>query len=275
MKLGVCSWSLRPSSAEALADDVERVGLAHVQLALDPLARGHWEPAATRDALAARGVSLLSGMLATVGEDYTSLASIRETGGLRPDAHWEANRALARECAALARELELPLVSFHAGFLPHDRADPERARLLARLAELADVFAEAGVALALETGQERADTLLDVLAELDHDNLGVNFDPANMLLYDMGDPVAALEQLAPQVRQVHVKDARRTRTPGAWGEEVVVGTGEVDWRAFFDVLRAGAPGVDLVIEREAGEQRVDDVRAAAALLRELQVVPAS
>jgi len=273
MKLGVCSWSLRPASPEALAHDVGRAGLAHVQLALEPLARGAWDPEAVRDTLAARGVSLLSGMMTTVGEDYTSLATIRATGGLRPDAHWAANLATARSCARLARRLELPLVSFHAGFLPHDAADPERARLLDRLREVADVFAEAHVALALETGQERAETLLDVLAELARPNVGVNFDPANMLLYDMGDPVAALELLAPHVRQVHLKDARRTRVHGEWGEEVPVGAGEVNWPAFFAVLRERAPDVNLVIEREAGEQRVDDVRTAVALVRELHVAP--
>jgi sugar phosphate isomerase/epimerase len=66
------------------------------------------------------------------------------------------------------------------------------------------------------------------------------------------------------LRQCHIKDAQRTRTPGTWGDEVVVGTGQVDWPAFFRTLRElGFPGW-LCIEREAGTQRAADIRAARA-----------
>jgi sugar phosphate isomerase/epimerase len=189
---------------------------------------------------------------------------------VRPTAHWPANLAAARANAALARELGIGLVSFHAGFLPDDPADPERGVLVERLRAVADAFAEQGAVVALETGQETAPTLLGVLTELERATVGVNFDPANMLLYDMGDPVAALDALSPWVRQIHVKDAVRTATPGAWGREVPAGTGEVDWRAFFGVVRARDLDVDLVIEREAGDDRVGDVRAARALLDEVR-----
>jgi sugar phosphate isomerase/epimerase len=168
-------------------------------------------------------------MMSMAGEDYSSLDSIRRTGGVRPAQHWQANLAAAHENAQLARRLGAGLVTFHAGFLPHDRKDPERAVLLERLRALVDVFAAAGIEVGFETGQESAETLGDVLADLQRPRAGVNFDPANMILYDMGDPLAAVRALAPRVKQIHVKDALRTRTPGAWGEEVRVGTGEVDW----------------------------------------------
>jgi sugar phosphate isomerase/epimerase len=61
---------------------------------------------------------------------------------------------------------------------------------------------------------------------------------------------------------VHIKDARRTKVPGTWGEEVAAGTGEVDWRAFFATLRELNYTGDFVIEREAGNQRVVDIRSA-------------
>jgi sugar phosphate isomerase/epimerase len=81
----------------------------------------------------------------------------------------------------------------------------------------------------------------------------------------MGDPIAALRALRGHVVQVHIKDAIATTTPGAWGEEVPVGTGQVDWKAFFGVLGKGA-ACDGVIEREAGEARVEDVRTARDLV---------
>jgi sugar phosphate isomerase/epimerase len=131
-----------------------------------------------------------------------------------------------------------------------------------------DVYAERGVAVGFETGQESAATLLEALADLQRPQAGVNFDPANLLLYGMDDPVAALRQLLPRVRQVHVKDARRPRSAGQWGEEVPVGTGEVPWDEFLALVRGGAPHADLMIEREAGQDRVGDIRTARDLVRE-------
>jgi sugar phosphate isomerase/epimerase len=87
-----------------------------------------------------------------------------------------------------------------------------------------------------------------------------------MILYDKGDPVEALRILAPWLRQVHIKDAVRTHIPGTWGSEVPAGTGEVDWPEFFATLRELRFAGNLVIEREAGEQRVMDIRTARDLV---------
>jgi sugar phosphate isomerase/epimerase len=257
--LGACSWSLRPRSAAALARSLRSLGLTSVQLALGPLDDPSWRPDRTLGALRAAGIAVRSAMMSMRGEDYSSLESIRATGGVRPDAHWPANRAAAERQAAFAWRLGVRLVSFHAGFLPHRRDDPVRATMLERLRTIVDVYAAHAVQVAFETGQESADTLLDVLAELDRPAAGINFDPANMLLYDVGDPVAALDRLAPHVRQIHVKDARRTRVPGTWGEEVPVGQGEVDWGGFFEVFARHRLRCDLMIEREAGDDRAGDI----------------
>jgi L-ribulose-5-phosphate 3-epimerase len=266
-RLGVCSWSLQPVSVDDLARKLNATGLGAVQLALAPLCCGDWDADLTRQRLAGGRVRIVSGMMSMAGEDYSTLDSIRSTGGLRPDAQWESNLTAATECARVAAHLELDLVSFHAGFLPHEDADPERLVLLDRLRTVIDLFADEGVHVALETGQETAGTLLGVLDELDRPTAGVNFDPANMILYGMGDPVQALELLAPHVRQIHVKDARSAVQPGSWGEEVRVGTGEVDWDAFFGLVRERLPGVNLIIEREAGTDRISDVISAAEVLR--------
>jgi sugar phosphate isomerase/epimerase len=272
--IGVCSWSLRPTTATELAERVRACGVVYVQLALGPVLKGQIPIGALRDALEDAGITPRSGMMSTVGEDYSSLESIARTGGLRPDAHWAENLRTARDEARLARELSLPLVTFHAGFLPHDPRDPERAKLVGRLRTIVDVFADQGVRLGFETGQETAETLLAFLAELDRPRAGVNFDPANMILYGMGEPVAARRALAPRVVQVHVKDALPAKKRGTWGEEVPVGTGQVDWSAFFDVLDARIPEVDLMIEREAGDQRIEDVRRARAHVAALTDAPA-
>jgi sugar phosphate isomerase/epimerase len=267
-QIGVCSWSLQPVSPDDLVRKVTSTGLSRVQLALAPLRGREWDVEETQQRLADAGLSVVSGMMSMAGEDYSTLDSIRVTGGLRPDAHWESNLASAAECARLAAHLKLDLVSFHAGFFPHERNDSEREVLADRLQRVVDVFAGEGVHVALETGQETADTLLDVLEDIDRPTVGVNFDPANMLLYGMGDPVQALDRLALHVRQIHVKDARRAAQPGSWGEEVPVGSGEVDWKAFLGLVGERLPGVKLLIEREAGADRVADVRTASDVLSE-------
>ncbi|GIX50213.1 MAG: hexulose-6-phosphate isomerase [Limisphaera sp.] len=261
-RLAVCSWSLLPGGADQLIRLLEQVDLFRVQLALDPL---HESPVAwrlTRESLAVNGVEVVSGMFTTVGEDYSTLESIRRTGGLVPDEHWEENWRRVQIVRDIARSLRIRLVTFHAGFLPEDPGDPACQRLFDRVCRVADCFGEAGIQLAFETGQETAETLAGFLTRLNRPNLGVNFDPANMILYDKGDPVQALRVLAPWLRQCHLKDARRTRVPGTWGEEVVLGTGDVDWPAFFRTLAEIGFDGDLCIEREAGNRRVEDIRAA-------------
>ena len=265
-RLAVCSWSLQPASPQDLIAKLEATGIRRVQLALDPLRESPGVWGDTAALFRQSGVTIVSGMLGCVGEDYSTLDSIRLTGGIAPDGTWEQNRKNIRATAELAQQLGLKLVTFHAGFLPHDEKDPGFAKMQRRLGEAAEAFAAAGSTLGLETGQETAADLIRLLQKLQRPNVGVNFDPANMILYDKGDPVEALRRLGPWIRQVHIKDARRTKVPGTWGAEVTVGTGEVKWPAFFATLRElNYPG-DFVIEREAGEQRVADIRAARGVV---------
>ena len=265
-RIAVCSWSLRPSGPDELIERLQRLKIARVQLALSPLVN---DPAVWGGAvgkLRSAGITIVSGMMALAGEDYSTLESIARTGGVRPDATWPANEQHAVAVAELASKDSISLVTFHAGFIPEDEADPERATLIERLQRMADIFAERRVNLAFETGQETACTLLNALTAINRPNLGINFDPANMILYDQGDPVLALERLATHVVQVHVKDAIESELPGEWGEEVQAGHGAVNWGDFFTIARGIDPPVDFVIEREAGEDREGDIACAAKLI---------
>ena len=266
-RIGVCSWSLRAETPQALVDLVRRCGLDAVQLALGPMIDGAWDEAGTRSALDTSGIAVLSGMLDMVGEDYSTLESIARTGGVKPDETWDANRRRVERAADLASRLGLGLVTTHAGFLPADKEDPVRVRMVDRLRWIADAFGAHGVRVGLETGQEPARDMLGVVEELGRDTIGINFDPANVLLYGVGEPIESFETLAPWVVQAHLKDAKPSGADGEWGEETPIGQGDVDFARLFERIDAVAPGIDLVIEREAGGERIEDVRAGAELAR--------
>jgi sugar phosphate isomerase/epimerase len=261
-RLAVCSWSLLATDPRELVEKLLSTGIHRVQLALDPLRES---PAIWGDAgriLDQAGITIVSGMFGCVGEDYSTLDSIRLTGGIAPDATWDRNLENIRATIPIAASLGLKLVTFHAGFVPHDPADPDFAKILKRLATVAEIFAAADMDAGLETGQETAEELATLLGALKCPNIVVNFDPANMLLYGKGDPIQALRLLGPSIGQVHIKDAVPSKTPGQWGEEVAVGAGMVDWPAFFTALTDADFRGDFVIEREAGTERLADIRLA-------------
>ncbi len=269
-QIGVCSWSLQATGPEDLAEKMNMLGLKKVQLGLTPHRDdpGTWE--GTQEILNKSGISIVSGMFSTIGEDYSTPEAIRKTGGIVPDQHWPENQELAQSAATLAKEIGLTLVSTHAGFLPHEPSDPDFEKLSGRVAALAQMYADIGGFLLLESGQETADTLLAFLREMVKrgiSNVTVNFDPANMILYDMDEPIEALGKLVPHVQQVHVKDAKRTTVKGDWGEEVVVGTGQVDWIAFVRTLALADYTGDYVFEREAGDDRVGDIALGIIALK--------
>jgi L-ribulose-5-phosphate 3-epimerase len=268
-RLAVCSWSLQPADSHQLLNDLKMVDVPRVQIALDPI---RTRPQAWTDfqkRCLEAGIGIVSGMFGTVGEDYSTMESIRQTGGLVPDGTWAENWQNIQAIAKLAQAMGIKLVTFHAGFLPHDHRDPAYQKMFDRIQRVADLFAEKSIELGFETGQESAATLREFLEKLQRPNVGVNFDPANMILYDKGNPIEALKTLAPWLKQCHIKDATRTRQPGTWGEEVVVGTGEVRWPQFFRTLADLGFAGYCCIEREAGSQRIKDIQAARRFVGDL------
>ena len=266
-RLAVCSWSLQPTSPAELIQRLQAIGLTRIQLDLDPFRENSTVWGAAPALFAQHGITPVSGMFRTVGEDYSTLDTIRRTGGVVPDATWDQNWRNAQVTVNNAARLHLKYVMFHAGFLPHDPRDPNFAKLIGRVRQIARLFADHGLTLGCETGQESAAALKEFLERLNEPNVAVNFDPANMLLYNNGDPVAALRVVGRWVKGVHVKDAAVTKIPGNWGDELTVGTGQVNWPAFFQTLdEINFPGW-LCFEREAGNQRVADIRAGVQFVK--------
>lgn len=272
-RIGVCSWSLRTVTLRELVAVVKAIGLSDVQLALSGLvgldaAARKAELAVLRDA----GVGILSGMIGFAGEDYSSIDTIHRTGGYVPAATFAERREVSRRAAEAAAEAGIKLVTTHVGFIPAP-TEAGYGEAMARIRQVADDFHAVGVTLGLETGQEPADRLLMFLRSLGASNVVVNFDPANMILYGAGDPITAVQLLGKHIGQVHLKDATASARPGLdWGEEVPFGSGQVDAPRFLKALKGIGYTGPLVFEREAGPDRVADLRAGIEALKRAMAV---
>lgn len=270
-RVGVCSWSWGKNLDE-VAKSMSAAGVKGVHLALGPFihADSRHGDAESAEALArvkarvkAGEWRLMSTMVSMVGEDYTSLETIRRTGGIVPDSTWEQNRQIVSAGARLTHELGCRYMSLHAGFL--DESDPAALdKFIKRVEWMRDECKKYDVELILESGQETAEDLAKFLQRVP--GVGVNFDPANMILYGKGEPLSAVETLLPWIRQVHVKDALFAAKAGTWGDEVPWGDGEVGGRAFLAKLEAMGYRGNYVIERESGNRRAAEIGQAVRRL---------
>ncbi|MBM4017608.1 MAG: sugar phosphate isomerase/epimerase [Planctomycetes bacterium] len=222
-----------------------------------------------RRTLRRTGLAVPAGMVAFEGEDYSTIASIRRTGGIVDPAVFPERLERCHRWGKAMAGLGIRHVTTHAGFLPEPH-EPHYAAVCGRLGQVADALHAAGLTVGLETGQEPARLLTRILDDLGRDFLSVNFDAANFVLYGSDDPVAAARLLAPRVTMVHMKDGTRSDRPGeVWGEDVPLGTGHVDFAAVLRTLEAGGFTGALIIEREAGNNRLGDLAAGKKFIENL------
>ena len=269
--VGVCSWSLQVKSVPELTELMAAVGAGCTQVALGDPNHATWEEGAgIVQALKASGLELTAAMIGFPGEDYTTPETIKLSGGFGNPETRQERLKIFKHAVDMTSELELEILAAHGGFIP-EPTSPDRGSFLDCLGDAAEYAEEKGVVFAMETGQETAELLRRTLDEMSMDSLKVNFDPANMILYGMGDPIQAVKTLGPDIVHVHVKDANPPAVEGEWGEEVPVGQGAVGMPAFLEALVAVDYDGPLVIEREVGDQaqRVEDIRSGVQLLRRL------
>ncbi|MDZ7619066.1 MAG: sugar phosphate isomerase/epimerase family protein [Patescibacteria group bacterium] len=208
------------------------------------------------------------------GESYADIPTVKETIGLVPPATRAQRTQEMKEIADFARMLGVDVVALHIGCVPHDRADALRADVVAVTRDICDHCAGNDQRLHLETGQETADTLLEFLEDVGRDNLFVNFDPANMILYGCGEPIEALRKVGRYVRSVHCKDATWSDKPGeTWGAEVPLGEGAVGFDNFLTTLKEIGYNGPLTIEREIPQdpaRQKEEIGRGIRLLNELK-----
>jgi len=249
MAIGVFTNSVHPSNPKELFERLAQFDLKVVQLAfIDPAWR---EPSVVDQIerlLESSGVEVQATFFGFPDEDYSSIPAIRETGGFVTD--FEGRLAAVRQIIEISARLGIGAIGGHAGFIPEDRDDPMYATMIGRIGQVADEMKAAGLQLLLETGQETPEGLLQVLSDLGRDSVAVNFDPANMLLYGMAEPVEAVRKIGSHIASVHAKDGTASGERDVWGREMLLGEGAVDYPCFLRPLREVGFTGPLIIECE-------------------------
>jgi len=179
-----------------------------------------------------------------------------------------------KEISDFARVLGCDVAALHLGFIPHDSSDSLYSEVIAVTRNICDHCKNNGQNLHHETGQESAEGLLKFIGDVERDNLFINFDPANMILYGTGEPIESLRKVGKYVRSIHCKDATWSDKPGeTWGAEVPLGQGEVGMENYLRTLDELGYTGPLTIEREIPqepERQKAEIGLAVSLLRELK-----
>ncbi|NMA09091.1 MAG: sugar phosphate isomerase/epimerase [Clostridiales bacterium] len=159
---------------------------------------------------------------------------------------------------------------FHAGYIPNNPFSPDYYNLVAPLQILCRFAKSVGANILYETGAESPIALLNCISDVGADNLFINFDTANCILYGYGNPVDALYTFGPYVRSMHAKDGLPPCKPHSMGHETALGDGYVDFPKVFAKLKELGYNGHVTIEREiSGPQQQIDILKAAAYLRTL------
>lgn len=276
LQVGLMFWTGGVLGVDAAPDEiVESVaafGVSCGQLGvhgaadLAPGAAERWRAALDRSEL-----EIVTAFQSFEGESYASIPICAQTVGYVPAATRREREQRTYAVSDFARSLGIPGVAAHIGCLPEDPSDAEHRAVLELVRRVCDHCARNGQTFALETGQEPAAALLEFLHAVDRPNLGVNFDPANMILYGSGEPMEALRTLREHVLTVHCKDGTWPETPGEWGRETPLGDGDVGMEGYVRTLREIGYAGPLVIEREiVGEEQRADIGRAIALLNRIR-----
>lgn len=190
--------------------------------------------------------------------------------GLVPQ-EYQAQR-IRELCAGgdFAKKLGVCDVVTHMGFIPEDPNDARFLPFCDAVRQVAAHLRENGQYLLFETGQETPVTMLRCFETIGLDNLGVNLDTGNCILYGRANPVDALDVIGPYVRGIHAKDAFYPTNGHNLGTEVCIGTGKVDFEALLRGMKALGRDCDLTIEREIdGQEQLTYIRRAKQYLETL------
>jgi sugar phosphate isomerase/epimerase len=162
--------------------------------------------------------------------------------------------------ADFAKKLGVTDVATHMGFIPENPSDPNFPGLCIAIRHVAEHLKANGQYLLFESGQETPITMLRCFERVGTDNLAVNLDTANLILYGKGNPVDALDVIGKYVRNLHAKDGKFPTNGMNLGEETRLGEGKANFPALIRGLKALGYDSHITIEREIdGDEQIRDI----------------
>lgn len=216
------------------------------------------------------GVSITAFWAGWSGPKIWDLVDGPLTLGLVPPAYRHARSETMKTAGRFAAELGVPAVITHLGFIPENPGDTQFRELVITVREIAGYYASLGLEFWFETGQETPVTMLRLIEAVGTDNLGINLDPANLILYGKGSPVDSIDVFGRYVRNIHAKDGLYPTDPMKLGKEVKVGTGKVKFPELAKRLDEEGFRGAYIIEREiTGEEQIRDIRTTIVYLKNL------
>lgn len=192
------------------------------------------------------------------------------TLGLIPRTYRAQRIEKLKKFSDFAKQLEIPAIRIHAGFIPEDPNDHLYREAVETLRDVISYCKRNGQDFLYETGTETPITLLRAMEDIGLDNQGVNLDTANLILYDKANPLDALDILGPYVKNTHAKDGLYPTNPHDLGKEVAIPHGKVDFPKIIARLKKLNYQGPITIEREiSGPQQIEDVKRERDYLRKL------
>lgn len=148
----------------------------------------------------------------------------------------------------------------HLGFIPENFTDPNYMPVVETVRAIAEKCRENGQHFLCEAGQETPVTLLRLIEDCGCDNIGINFDTANLVLYGKANSLDALDVFGKYVKDVHIKDGEYPTNGREIGKEKQVGLGRVDFPGIIRKLKSLGYDGTLTIEREIkGDEQTRDI----------------
>ena len=262
----------------ALAENIDEKFAKIAEMGLSTCQVGVWNPETytdrnvrqLRDASSKHGIDITSIWTGYPGPAVWNFLEGPATIGVVPPEHRAMRVDALKKGADFAKACGAPTTTTHAGFIPESPTDPLWQGTIDSLAEVARHCMDLGLWFCFETGQETPVTLLRVIRTIGTGNLGINLDPANLLMYGKANPIDALDILGPYVKGVHAKDGEYPTDPNDLGVEKPLGEGRVDFPRFIAKLKTFGYDGALTIEREiSGPQQIADIKRAVELLTPL------
>ena len=196
------------------------------------------------------------------------------TLGLVPEAFRFERMKMLEKGIDFAAMIHVRDVATHVGYMPENPYDPHYQGVLTCLKTLVNQCKKNQQNFLFETGQETPVTLKRAIQDIEKEtgkgNVGINLDPANLIMYGKANPVDALEVFGEYVMGIHGKDGKYPTDGHMLGEEVPLGEGKVNYPAFVAKLKEIGYAGDITIEREiSGEEQKRDILMAKSLLEQL------